>query len=44
MVGRKPVIEPLEVVVAVMHFKERVVMNDGSYNRSKYLLIHTIHY
>lgn len=43
MVGRKPAIEPLEVVEAVMHFKERVVMNDDGDNRSKYLLIHTYH-
>jgi len=36
MVGRKPLIEPSEVVAAVMHFKERVVTNYNSENRSKY--------
>jgi hypothetical protein len=28
MVGRKPLIEPSKVIAAVMHFRERVVMND----------------
>lgn len=36
MVGRKPSVEPKEVVAAVMQFKERVVMNDNDDNRSKY--------
>lgn len=44
MVGRKPAIEPREVVAAIMNFKERVLMNDDGDNRSKYFLIHTINY
>jgi len=34
MVGRKPLVEPSDVVAAVMYFKEKVVTNENSENRS----------